>query len=79
MKTVYVCEKCGSEFELKEDAMQCEKSHGKMIKAEPMLGTYTSSFGSMVYNAYPYVPKLIEAEFVDENGNHEKIKYKAIV
>ena len=71
--------KCESEFESKEDAMQCEKSHGKMIKVEPIMGTYTRSVGNMVYNAYPYVPKFIEAEFVNENGDHEKIKYKAIV
>lgn len=78
MKTVYVCEKCGCNFETEEKAMQCEKSHGKMIKAEPMMGTYTCGVG-MVYNAYAYVPKFIKAEFVDENGDYQEVKYKASI
>lgn len=68
MKTKYICEKCGSEYDTAESANKCEAVHGEIIEAHVMPG--------MVYEGIR--PSAVYVKFRNKNGFEMAAEYKFV-
>ncbi len=68
MKTKYICEKCGSEYDTAESANKCEAVHGEIIEAHVMPGA--------AYERSGIRPSAVYVKFRNKNGREVAAKYK---
>ncbi|WP_294000261.1 hypothetical protein [uncultured Megasphaera sp.] len=70
MKTKYICEKCGAEYDTAESANKCEAVHGEIIEAHVMPGA--------VYEQSRITPNAVCVKFRNKDGFEAAAEYKFV-
>ena len=76
MKQVYICEKCGAQYEDYDAAYKCERMH--IVPAEPRLYDWHETDDKLVWKAGERCPTELYFPVKDDDWNEESGQYEEV-